>query len=112
MNSHVHPDVISKFFVNTDDTGRFVYSSKRTGRTYFVEPIITEHTPQWGSIDPATGNLMNKKGTGKYRGGVSPNESIVTPENGFRNVRTLDRGTSPLMAIDYIDSQYPDAVDA
>ena len=98
----------SKFLTNTDDTGRFIVYSPRTGKTYYVEPIETAHTPKWGSIDPATGNLMHKKGDGKYRGGISPHESLITKENGFTKIHELDRGTSPHLAIDYIDSQYPD----
>lgn len=98
----------SRFLTNTDDTGRFIVYSERTGKTYYVEPIITSHTPVWGSIDPATGNLMHKKGDGKYRGGISPNESLISEENGFKNIRLLDRGTSPHNAIDVIDAQYPD----
>lgn len=105
-------DFNKKFFTNTDDTGRFIVISARTGRKYYVEPVETEHTPQWGSIDPATGNLMNKKGAGKYRGGVTEKESIVKLENGFDKVHHLERGTSPHLAIEYIDSQYPDKVDS
>lgn len=99
-----------RFLTNTDDTGRFIVYSQRTGRTYFVEPIETEHTPKWGSIDPATGTLMHKKGDGKYRGGISPYESLITPENGFNpdKITLLDRGTSPHLAIDAIDAKYPD----
>lgn len=100
--------VRTQFFKNTDDTGRFIYVSQRTGRTYYVEPIETAHTPKWGSIDPATGNLMHKKGDGKYRGGISPEESLITPENGFKNIKVLDRGTSPFLALDAIDAKYPD----
>ena len=74
----------TKFLTNTDDTGRFIVVSQRTGRTYYVEPIETAHTPKWGSVDPATGELMHKKGDGKFRGGISPNESLITPENGFK----------------------------
>lgn len=99
----------SKFLTNTDDTGRFIVCSKRTGRKYYVEPIETQHTPKWGSIDPATGDLMHKKGDGKYRGGISPKESLITEENGFNNIRQLGIGVSPLHAIDVIDSKYPDA---
>jgi hypothetical protein len=102
----------SKFMTNTDDTGRFIVYSKRTGKQYFVEPIVTQHTPEWGSIDPATGNLMHKKGDGKYRGGISPNESLITPENGFAKIHMLERGTSPLNAIDVLDAKYPDAIAA
>lgn len=100
----------SKFLTNTDDTGRFLVHSLRTGRTYFVEPIETEHTPEWGSVDPATGEFMHKKGDGKYRGGISPHESLITVENGFQSdkIHMLDKGTSPLHAIDVLDAKYPD----
>lgn len=100
----------SKFLTNTDDTGRFIVVSQRTGRSYYVEPIITAHTPEWGSVDPATGNLMNKKGDGKYRGGVSPQESLITTEHGFAEdkIHMLDVGVSPFHAIDVLDAKYPD----
>jgi len=100
----------TKFLTNTDDTGRFIVVSRRTGRTYYVEPIETAHTPKWGSVDPATGNLMHKKGDGKFRGGISPSESLITPENGFdpEKITMLERGTSPLHAIDVLDAKYPD----
>ncbi len=104
----INNNVMKKFFTNTDDTGRFIVVSKRTGRKYFVEPIETAHTPKWGSIDPATGQLMHKKGDGKYRGGISEKESLITPENGFKNIVTLDIGVSPLAYIDMIDAKYPD----
>lgn len=104
--------VKSAFLQNTDETGRFIYISERTGRSYFVEPIVTEQTPKWGSIDPATGNLMHKKGDGKYTGGVKPAESVITLENGFDKVHELGHGTSPLSAIDVIDAAYPDKVTA
>src|ERR1035437_3490476 len=99
----------SRFLTNTDETGRFIVFSSRTGRSYFVEPIITEQTPKWGSIDPATGNLMHKKGDGKYTGGIKPAESMITVENGFASdkITMLDRGTSPHNAIDVIDARYP-----
>ena len=99
-----------QFLTNTDETGRFIVYSQRTGKTYYVEPIVTAHTPEWGSIDPATGKLMHKKGDGKYRGGINSNESLITVENGFApdKITMLDRGTSPHNAIDVIDAQYPD----
>ena len=100
----------SKFLTNTDDTGRFIVFSPRTGRSYYVEPIETAHTPKWGSIDPATGNLMHKKGDGKFKGGIRPDESLITVENGFDEdkIHMLERGTSPLHAIDVLDAKYPD----
>lgn len=104
----INDTIMKKFLTNTDDTGRFIVVSKRTGKKYFVEPIETAHTPKWGSIDPATGELMHKKGDGKYRGGISERESLITPDNGFKNIITLDIGVSPLAYIDMIDAKYPD----
>jgi hypothetical protein len=102
----------TKFLTKTDDTGRFIVYSSRTGKTYFVEPIQGAHTPEWGSVDPATGKLMHKKGDGKYKGGIRADESMITVENGFApdKITMLDIGTSPHLAIDYIDAKYPDKV--
>ena len=100
-------DVRQKFLVNTDETGRFIVHSARTGKTYAVEPMGNVKT-EWGSIDPATGNLMNKKGHDKYRGSIDEKDSLITEENGFKNIQVLDIGTSPLHAIDVLDSKYPD----
>lgn len=99
----------TKFLTNTDDTGRFIVVSQRTGRQYYVEPIISAHTPAWGSVDPATGELMHKKGDGKYRGGISADESLITTAHGFAEdkIHMLDVGVSPLHAIDVLDAKYP-----
>lgn len=104
----INDTIMKKFLTHTDDTGRFIVHSVRTGRKYFVEPIITAHTPKWGSVDPATGELMHKKGDGKYRGGIKADESLITEDNGFKNIKLLDVGVSPLAYIDWIDDQYPD----
>ena len=100
----------SRFLTNTDDTGRFIVYSQRTGRSYFVEPIEGAHTPKWGSVDPATGELMHKKGDGKYKGGIRADESLITVENGFEadKIHMLDIGTSPHHAIEVLDAKYPD----
>lgn len=103
----MNADFVKRFLTNTDETGRFIVKSFRTGKTYFVEPFGNERT-NWGSIDPATGTLMNKKGHDKYRGSVDEKDCMVSMDNGFKKVHTLDRGTSPFHAIDVIDAQYPD----
>lgn len=105
----MNAELRSKFLTNTDETGRFIVFSQRTGKSYFVEPIVTSNTPEWGSIDPATGKLTHKKGDGKYRGGVSPNESLITA-GVFDKIHMLDKGTSPHHAIDVLDAKYPDLV--
>jgi hypothetical protein len=103
------PEVATQFFKNTDETGRFTVTSSRTGKTYAVEPMEANGRvdTDWGSIDPATGKLMNKKGHDKYRGAISPKDSLITEENGFKNIQILDPGTSPLHAIELLDAQYP-----
>jgi hypothetical protein len=103
----MRPDIASKFFTNTDDTGRFVVTSQRTGKTYAVEPMGNPKT-NWGSIDPATGNLMNKKGHDKYRGSIDEKDSLITAENGFKNIMMIGVGTSPHHAIEVLDAKYPD----
>jgi hypothetical protein len=99
----------TRFLTNTDDSGRFIVVSQRTGRSYYVEPIITSHTPKWGSVDPATGDFMHKKGDGKYVGGISADQSLITKENGFSEdkIHMLGIGVSPHHAIDILDSKYP-----
>jgi len=96
-------DVKQRFFEGRDETGRFVIVSSLTGIQYYVEPIEGKNRTEWGSINPATGELVNKKGFQKYSGAVPAKESIVTPENGFRNVVTLGVGESPMGYVDRID---------
>ncbi len=98
----------TQFLTNTDETGRFIIYSERTGRTYYVEPIMNGHTPEWGSIDPASGKLMHKKGDGKYKGAIEKDQSLITKENGFEKIHMLDKGTSPHHAVDVLDAKYPD----
>ena len=107
----MNTDLIKKFLTHTDDTGRFIVSSQRTGRRYFVEPIDnrgkTDWT-EWGSIDPATGKMMNKPGFRKYHGAIEEKESLITTENGFKNIKMLEPGMSPLAYINFLDDTYPD----
>lgn len=81
------------------DTGRFYVRSMKTGKLYCVEPLEGKRT-DWGSIDPATGDLTHKKGWQKHKGAIKAKDSVITPENGFTNIKTLKPGQSPT---DYID---------
>ena len=83
-------------------------SSFRTGRIYYVEPIFAGNRVEWGSIDPASGKLMHKKGDGKYAGAIKSNESLITIGNGFEKIHNLEVGVSPFAYIDHLDAQYPD----
>lgn len=103
----VDKKVLEKFFYETDHTGRFMVVSMRTGVKYFVEPIAPKNSGQkFGDIDPATKQLTGSYGD-KYRGAVEESESLITTQNGFSNIRLLDKGVSPLLAIDSIDAKYP-----
>jgi hypothetical protein len=107
----MNADFLKRFLTNTDDTGRFIVNSQRTGKRYFVEPIDgrskTDWT-EWGSIDPATGKMMNKPGFRKYAGAIQPQDSMIDEANGFSKVHFLEPGMSPLYYIDILDEQYPD----
>lgn len=102
-------DIRKQFLTNTDETGRFIVTSQRTGRSYFIEPILGAHTPKWGDVDPATKKLQGSYGQ-KYTGAVDSKESLITEDNGFEKIELLDAGISPLAAIEARDAQYPDKV--
>lgn len=61
-----------------------------------------------GSIDPATGDLVTKPGWKKHAGSISEKESLISEENRFKNIVTLECGVSPLNAIEVMDAKYPD----
>jgi hypothetical protein len=70
-------------------TGRYFVRDQRSGRVFCVEPINRRDQKlddkQWtnGGIDQVRG------------GAVLDDESIITPENGFKNITYLPPGTSP-----------------
>lgn len=100
---------VKEFLTDSEDTGRFKVTSARTGKTYFVEPIGADRPADWGSINPATGDMMVKKGWGKNRGSIDKGDSMITEENGFDDIHELTAGTSPLSYIEELDKKYPDA---
>lgn len=100
-------EFVENFLVDSQDTGRHIVTSFRTGRKYYVEPIGSGRMSDWGSVNPASGEMENKKGAGKYAGSVTEKESVVKEENGFSKVHTLPNGSSPYSFIDELDKQYP-----
>ena len=90
-----------RFTVNSDDTGRFFVYSPRTGITYFVETMDSGGGKKWGNIIPGADRVETV--TGKGRGGVHPDDSMITPANGFENITYLDPGTSPHGTIERVD---------
>jgi hypothetical protein len=98
-------DFTKKFLTNTDETGRFIVKSQKTGRTYFVEAIDGDEKAIWGDWDPATKKITGSYGE-KYKGSIKPSETMITEENGFDKIHTLQPGESPLEFIDRIDEEY------
>ena len=103
-------DVIKNFLVDSDETGKHIVTSNRTRKRYFVEPIGNGRMADWGSYNPSTGDIENKKGAGKYTGSVTEKESVITEANGFKNIRFVQNG-SPYDEITKMDSKYPDYVE-
>lgn len=84
-------------------TGRY-YVTTKEGRTFCIEPIdnSNSHHGNWGDVDPATKKLMTGTYGEKHRGSIHENESIITKENGFKNIVMLPPGTSPMGYIDML----------
>lgn len=96
-----------KFLENRDETGRFYVYSFRTRKTYFIEPIGPDRPADWGSYNPSTGKIENKKGFDKFTGAISESESLITKENGFENIQYSGIGASPFSVIDNMDALHP-----
>lgn len=82
-------------------SGRF-YVKTTSGRVFCVEPIDDNPTrKRWGDIDPASKKLTGEYGMNdERRGSIKNEDSIITEENGFKNIITLPPGENPL---DYIE---------
>ncbi len=91
-----------RFLVNRDHTGRFIIYSPRTGITYFVEPLDGGEKKVWGDMDPASKDTTGSYGQ-KYKGSIRKEESLITEENGFKNIEILSPGISPNGTINEID---------
>ncbi len=98
-------DLMERFTYETDNTGRFIVFSQKTGKRYFVEAIGDPHV-EWGSVDQSSGKMSVKKGWKKFRGSIEPNESLITKDNGFEKIHNLQAGESPLEYIERLDNQY------
>ena len=101
----MNKDFKKRFLMNTDETGRFIVKSMKTGKTYFVEAIDGDEKTFWGDYDPASKKFQGAYGL-KYKGSIRPEESMITEDNGFEKIHTLGVGESPLDYINRIDDEY------
>ena len=91
-----------KFLTERDKTGRFIVKSLKTGKTYYIEPIDSNNRSDWGDLDPVTKKMTGNYGT-KYKGSIKSEESLITKENGFNKIYTLEPGESPLSFIERLE---------
>ena len=84
-----------EFLTNRDETGRLIVDMlDGTGQSYFVEFIQPKgYRTYWGSYNPSTGNIENKKGAGKYTGGILEKDSLLTAENGHPDAKVINGGS-------------------
>lgn len=75
------------------ESGRYFVVDAESGRKFCVEPIGDAHE-KWGDVDPVTKKMSGSYGD-KYQGSINKKDSIITEENGFRNIKTLEPGISP-----------------
>ena len=94
-----------RFLTNSDETGRFIVKSLVTGVTYYVESIGDSHPADWGDLDPATKKMTGSYGE-KHCGCITEDESLITEENGFKNIEMLGVGVSPMSEIEARDKAY------
>ncbi len=100
-----------EFLQNRDETGRLIVRMlDGTNKNYYVEFVEPKGgiRTNWGSYNPSTGNIENKKGAGKYNGGVSIEESLITVENGFskENAEKIYEGASFMSTIDVLHNKW------
>lgn len=77
--------------MKAEDTGRFWVIDQKSGRKFLVEPIGNPRTDFGDSI----------KNENQAKGSINKENSIISEENGFKNIITLGVGVSP---IDYINN--------
>ena len=80
-------------------TGRFFVYTK-SGRTFCVEPWGDPHI-EWGNYIP--GKKNPEKVEPKDFDMIDESNSVISKENGYKNIAMLSPGTSPLGYIDALD---------
>ena len=77
-----------------NDTGRYYIIDIKTGRKFCVEPLLDGEHTNWGDLNPATKKVEGNYGE-KYIGAIDRKDTIITEENGFKNIFELKPGESP-----------------
>ena len=88
-------------------SGRYFVKDLKTGRTFCVEPIHERNEKETDRVFTNGGyDGTSVKNKSQSQGGsISEDESIITPENGFKNIVILPPGESPNGYIESILAQ-------
>lgn len=95
--------ILKNFLVNSDNTGRFIVKSLKTGISYFVEPISKARGKLWGDVDVANKKLRGDYGN-KFKGSIEACDSLIHSHYDFLNISVI--GGSPFSEIERRDEQY------
>ena len=76
------------------DSGRYYIIDQKTGRKFCVEPLLEGEKIKWGDLNPATQEIEGQYGK-KHIGAIDRKDTIITEENGFKNIIELEPGVSP-----------------
>ena len=106
MTDEEFKELKKRFLLCSEDTGRFIVKSIKTGKTYFVEAIDDKELSKQGDLDPATNTLQTSLYGKKHKGSIRKEESMITEENGFTKIHNLGVGESPFGYISKIDDEY------
>lgn len=88
--------------MNSSETGRFIIKSLVTNKEYFIESIGRQHS-NWGDLNPATGKVEGSYGE-KFKGSIEAKDSMITSENGFDEVKSLENWSDLLSEIERRDA--------
>lgn len=107
MRNIINPEVL-KNLPPTSETGRYFVYSSILKKTFCIEPI-GDHPDnlrcEWGDINPATKKVEGSYGQ-KFKGSVKMKDSIITEENGFKNIQFLGVGFSPGGYIEMLEREF------
>lgn len=77
-----------------NNTGRYYIVDFKTGRKFCIEPLLDGEHTNWGDLNPSTKKIEGSYGE-KYIGAIDRKDTIITENNGFKNIIELKPGESP-----------------
>lgn len=82
--------------INSTEDGKFYVRDEETGRTFLVEPLGLSKA-EWGDV--VNGKVEGSYGQ-KHIGSVKKSDSVITADNGFKNIIDVPAGESPFAIIE------------